>query len=243
MNILVACKIVPDDQDIKATADGSLDFSKAHMVVSSYDKNAIEAATKLANGGYVKVMTVGGAKIDEGKVKKDILARGVDELYMVASEGTASLDAFGTAAELASLAGQIGDYDAIVVGSGSADLYAQQTGVQLAAALNLPYVSGIISGEVAEGKVVVRRLLESEVEIAEVPTPCVLAITPDFAPARICGMKDILAAGKKPMNAVAPAGGASATVEVSVKAPKAVDRKQQIVADVAELAAAIKAAL
>ena len=83
MNILVACKIVPDDQDIKAAPDGSLDFSKARMVISSYDKNAIEAAGMIADGGSVKAIAVGSSKADDSKVKKDILARGIDELFLV----------------------------------------------------------------------------------------------------------------------------------------------------------------
>lgn len=243
MNVLVACKVVPDDRDVKVAADGSLDFSKAQMVISSYDKNAIEAATMIAAGGTVKAITVGGSSCDNAKVKKDILARGVDELFNVASDDTDGLDAFATAAELAALAGKAGDYDVIVVGSGSADLYAQQTGVQLAAALGVPYVSAVIEATAAEGSLSCKRLLESEIELVEVPTPCVIAVTPDFAEARICGMKDILAAGKKPMHAEAASGAQSASVEVSVKAPESVERKLELFTDASEFVAAVKAAL
>ena len=48
MKIVVAFKVVPDDQDIQVSADGSLDFSKAHQVVSTYDLNAMEAAAQFA---------------------------------------------------------------------------------------------------------------------------------------------------------------------------------------------------
>ena len=48
MNILVACKIVPDDQDIKVAGNRDLDFSKARPVISTYDKNALEGAAQLA---------------------------------------------------------------------------------------------------------------------------------------------------------------------------------------------------
>lgn len=37
MNIAVAVKVVPDDQDIAVAADRTLDYSKAHQVVSEYD--------------------------------------------------------------------------------------------------------------------------------------------------------------------------------------------------------------
>ena len=48
MNIVVCCKVVPDDQDIQVAADGTLDYSKAKPIVSAYDLNAIEAAAQLA---------------------------------------------------------------------------------------------------------------------------------------------------------------------------------------------------
>ena len=51
MNIAVAVKVVPDDQDIAVAADRTLDYSKAHQVVSEYDLNAIEAAALLADAG------------------------------------------------------------------------------------------------------------------------------------------------------------------------------------------------
>lgn len=42
MKIVVAVKVVADDQDIFVAGDRTLDYSKAHQVISSYDKNAIE---------------------------------------------------------------------------------------------------------------------------------------------------------------------------------------------------------
>ena len=48
VKIAVAFKVVPDDQDIQVSADGTLDYSKAKNTVSAYDLNAIEAAAQLA---------------------------------------------------------------------------------------------------------------------------------------------------------------------------------------------------
>lgn len=240
MDVVVACKIVPDDQDVKATPDGLLDFSKARMTVSSYDKNAIEAATQIAGDGTVRAITAGCSDINESKVKKDILARGVDELYMAVSDSAASLDAFATANQLTALLGEMGTYDVIVVGDGSADLYAKQVGVQLAAALGLPYASAVIEATASEGKIIARRLLANEIESVEVPTPCVVAVTPDFADARVCGMKDILAAGKKPVHDIDVPEANNVTEEVAVFAPEPAVRKKQMFEDVAEFASALK---
>ena len=247
MNILVACKIVPDDQDVKVAGDGSLDFSRAHKVVSTYDLNAIEAAAQIAaanDGSTAKAISVGPKKADDSKTKKNILARGVDELFLAADDALDGLDAFATAAELAKLAAKAGDWDVIITGDGSADLYAKQTGVQLAAKLGVPFVSGVVSAEAADGKLVAKRLLESEEETVEVPLPAVVSVAPEFAEPRIAGMKDILAAGKKPMNVEGAEGApAKAVEEVSVKAPAEVDRKKEMFDDVDAFAAAVKAAL
>lgn len=244
MNVLAACKIVPDDQDIKPASDGTLDCSRAHMVVSQYDKNALEGAAALKGDGVVKVISVGPASCDDSKVKKDILARGVDELLLVADDACAGLDARATAGELAKLVEAAGAYDVVIVGDGSADLYAKQTGVQLAARLNLPYVAGIIAVEEVDGGVRVRRALENEVEVLDVPTPAVLSIAPEFAEPRILGMKEILAGGKKPSRAMeAESAVANATLEVSCKAPRQVERACELYSDITEFVAAVKAAL
>ena len=77
MNIVVAFKVVPDDQDIQVAADGSLDASKAPQKVSEYDLNAIEAAAQLSaanEGSQVFAVTVGGSRIDDSKLKKNVMA-------------------------------------------------------------------------------------------------------------------------------------------------------------------------
>ena len=249
MNIVVCCKVVPDDQDIQVAADGTLDYSKAKPIVSAYDLNAIEAAAQLADGGRVVAVTAGPADIDDSKLKKNILARGVDELYMTADDACKGLDAHAAAAALADLVAKAGEYDLILCGDGSADDYAQQVDVQLAARLGLPSVNGATKIEAGSGSVTVERTLEDVVEEVEVPLPAVIAVTPDVATPRIPGMKDILAAGKKPMDVKgAPVAPVSAVEVVSCAAPEAAERACNVADASADgaieaFAAALKAAL
>lgn len=252
MNIVVPVKILADDQDIVVAADGSLDFAKAHQIISTYDKNALEAATQLAaanEGSTVKAISVGSAKANDSKTKKDVLARGIDELYMTAGDATADLDARATAVELAKLVAKAGGADLIVCGEGSADLYARQTGAQLASELGMPYASAVISMETVGAGLSAKRLLESELESVEIPLPAVVSVVPDIALPRICGMKDILAAGKKPQDVAEAKGAPQAAVQVvDTKAPEQAERKLQV-ADAADdgaieqFAAALRAAL
>ena len=251
MNIVVAVKVVPDDQDIQVTGAGDLDMSKAHQTISTYDLNAIEAAAQLAaaaGDSTVRAIAVGGAAIDDSKLKKNIMARGVDELYMVADDAAADLDAHATAALLAAQIQALDGCDVVVCGDGSADNYAQQVDVQLAYALGVPSVNGVVKMEANGATIVAERKLEDVVGTVELPCPCVLAVSPDVAIPRIPGMKDILKAGKKPMNVAAAGEIADAAVKtVEVKAPEDVARKLDVKkADddaIAAFAAAIKAAL
>ena len=141
------------------------------------------------------------------------------------------------------------DYDVIICGDGSADIFAQQVDVQLAYKLGIPSVNSVISLEAGAGAITARRKLEDVIETVELPLPCLVAVTPDIALPRIPGMGDILKAGKKPMEVSGAANAyANVTETISVKAPEQVDRKLDV-KDAAEdgaieaFAAAIKAAL
>lgn len=251
MQVLAAIKIVPDGQDIQVAADGSLDFAKARPVVSEYDLNALEAAAQLATAtdGTAIAVTVGPSSIDDSKTKKNVLARGIDELVMVVDNGLADADAFGTAQVLAQVVSDFPAYDVILCGDGSADLYAKQTGAQLAACLDLPYVSSAVALEQKDGVLEVRRKTENEIEVLEVPLPAVVSVLPEATTPRICGMKDILAAGKKPVEQKTLAEAPAAVLEVlTCKAPEQTDRKQEVLnasddGAIEKFAAALKAAL
>lgn len=251
MRILVAVKIVPDGQDIQVAPDATLDFSKARPVVSEYDLNALEAAAQLAaaTDSTTAVITVGSASIDSSALKKSVLARGMDELFMTADDACTGIDAHATAQALAELVSKAGNYDVIICGDGSADLYAKQTGAQLASRLGLPYVAGIISMEQASTMLVCKRKLENEVENIEVPLPAIISVLPEIAIPRICGMKDILSAGKKPMNVAAADVVPDFVLEtVSCMAPEQTERKCDITdagddGAIESFAAALKAAL
>lgn len=249
MNIVVCCKVVPDDQDIQVAADGTLDYSKAKPIVSAYDLNAIEAAAQLADGGRVVAVTAGPADIDDSKLKKNILARGVDELYMTADDACKGLDAHAAAAALADLVAKAGEYDLILCGDGSADDYAQQVDVQLADALGLPVVTAVSAVSVEGAVATCDRMLETQLQTVQVDLPAVISVVPDIALPRIPGMKDILAAGKKPSSVNAASDVAAAVVDVvETKAPQQAERKMEVLdasvdGDLEKFAAALKAAL
>ncbi|MEG2369397.1 MAG: electron transfer flavoprotein [Raoultibacter sp.] len=231
MNIVVSFKVVPDDQDIQIGSDRSLDTSKAPQTISTYDLNAIEAAVQLAQetGGSLKGLSVGTAAINDSKLKKNALARGIEELHFVADDAYCELDAYATAKVLACALKEMPDVSLVMCGDGSSDNYAQQTDVQLAEALGFPLVTAVSKITPEGNALLCERTLEEEIQVVRVNLPAVVSVVPDIAAPRIPGMKDILAAGKKPMHiesAVCPAD--NTLISLSCAAPEQADRKQDI---------------
>lgn len=251
MNIVACYKVVPDAQDIEANADGSLNLDRAETVLGEYDLVAIEEAAKLAEatGGAAVLLSVGGEKLNDTKLVKAALSRGAAELYRVVDPSLDGADAFQTASTLAAALGKM-DYDLVICGEGSADLYAQQVGLLTGSLLGLPVVNAVSSIEAKGDAIVVERTLENEVEVLEVALPAVVSVTSDAVLPRIPQLKDILAAGKKPVTtwtldevAALPK---SPVETLSVKAPESIERKGIVYEgatdeNIAELASNIRA--
>ena len=253
MNTVACYKITPDNQDVAVAPDGSIDLAHAAMVLGEYDLMAIEEAAKVAEAteGRAVLLTAGGEALGDTKLVKAALSRGASELYSVSDPALADADAFQTATVLAAALGKM-EYDLVICGEGSADRYEQQVGSLLGSLLGLPVVNAVSSIEPRDGSVVVERALENEVEVLEVALPAVVSVTTDINMPRIPQLKDILAAGKKPVTTwtLDEVGGlSSACVEtVSVKAPGNVERKKVVyesgsAENVGELAANIRASL
>lgn len=253
MNTVACYKITPDNQDVAVAPDGSIDLAHAAMVLGEYDLMAIEEAAKVAEAteGRAVLLTAGGEALGDTKLVKADLSRGASELYSVSDPALADADAFQTATVLAAALGKM-EYDLVICGEGSADRYEQQVGSLLGSLLGLPVVNAVSSIEPRDGSVVVERALENEVEVLEVALPAVVSVTTDINLPRIPQLKDILAAGKKPVTTwtLDEVGGlSSACVEtVSVKAPGNVERKKVVyesgsAENVGELAANIRASL
>ena len=204
MKVVACFKVVPDDRDIVVAPDGTLDFSRAKQTISAYDLNAVEAAVQLveAVGGSCTVLTVGPASIDDSKLKKNILSRGADDLIMIADDACAGMDTHSTAQAIVKALAQIEGADLVLFGDGSADAYAQQVGIQVGALLGLPTVNCAAALHMEGGSLIVERALEDETEVLSVPLPAVVSVTSDINLPRIAGMKQILAAGKKPQSVV-----------------------------------------
>lgn len=233
MNIITCYKIVPEEQDIVVEKDRSLSFDRAEWKIGQYDLNAVEAGVAIAEaaGGKVMALSVGGKELDNSKLKKGILSRGPEELYLVIDESLGNADSYTTAQTLAAAIRKIGKVDLIICGEGSSDLYAQQVGAQLGQMLKAATINGISKMTVDGERLIAERTLETEIEVLEIPLPAVISVTTDINLPRIPSMKNILAAGKKPttawdLTAIGMTEMDIPTEVVSTLAPEQAERKK-----------------
>ncbi|MES9997116.1 electron transfer flavoprotein [Desulfovibrio aminophilus] len=236
MKIIACCKLVPEEQDIAVKADGTLDLGKAEPKISQFDLNAVEAAVNLRaeNGGEITVLSVGGKALENTKARKDILSRGPDSLTAVIDARLESALPHETAQVLAAAARKM-EFDLILCGDGSGDLYAQQVGSRLGELLGIATIGGvsrIVSA--SDGALVVERTLEDEVEVLEVPLPALVSVSADINVPTIPGMKAILGASKKPVTVwsaqdIGLEERPALVQSVAVQAPKQKERKRLII--------------
>ena len=232
MKIIACYKLVPEEESIKVNSDKTLNLSGAEWKVGQYDLNAVGAGIELmeAVGGEVVVLTAGGEIVDNSKLKKSILSRGPSQMYGIMDSALFGADSYATAQVLKAGVEKIGGADLVLCGEGSGDIYSQQVGSMLGAMLGWPTVNAV-SKVTAEGnKLIVERNLESCVEVLEMELPAVISVTSDINMPRIPGMKDILAAGKKPATIWSPAdvltSAKCVTETVSMLAPEQPGRLQ-----------------
>lgn len=206
---IIACfKWVIDEADIKVDAGSrKLILDRVAYKISAYDRNAIEEAARLQeqHGGSVSAVTV--APPTAKACLKDALSRGPDMAYFVNDPSFADLEPSQTASLLAdAIKGQV-DYDLIICGEGSGDLYTQQVGPILAERLDIPCVTYVnkLSVEDGEKRITAERKLEDGVEAVSLQLPALVTILPDINTPRIPTLKQVLGAAKKPVHSVTPA--------------------------------------
>lgn len=235
MKVVSCYKLVPDVDTIKVNHDRTLDTSSASWEIGQYDLIGVEVATRIieANEGSTLVaLTAGGSITENSKLRKSILARGPKELKIVQDDAIADADCYTVSSILAAAIKKMGDVDLVVFGEGSGDNYAQQTGPMVGAMLGWNNVNAVSKADIVDGKLVVSRAIEECNETLEITLPAVISVSSDSCVPRLASMKDILQAGKKPVEVwsledVGVSAGNKVDT-VSVLAPEQTDRMKVV---------------
>ena len=200
LRIITCFKWVIDQSDIKvAPGSRELILDRAAYRISDYDRFAIEEAVVLQEkyGGTTAAVTVGTSAAR--KSLKDALSRGPEKAYFVQDDSYADLESSQTAAILAAAVKSGIEYDLIICGEGSGDLYAQQVGPRLAEALDIPCATCVSQINVEGQEIIVERKLDDGVEVMALTLPALITVLPEINTPRIPGLKDTLGASKKPV--------------------------------------------
>ena len=199
---VVCFKWVPIDNELRVDpATGTVDVDGARRAVSTYDRNAIEAARRTAPavGGELVGLTAGDARAKGGL--KEALSRGVGRaVHLVV--GDEVMDGHVTARVLAAGIRRLGDVGLVVCGEGAADTYAHEVGPRVAACLGLPVVTNVREMTVVDGVLRAVRTFGGETETVECDLPAVVTVVAEIGPAPIPGLKAVIAAGRGQAEAI-----------------------------------------
>lgn len=207
MRIVVCLKPVPDTAArIKVHKDGTrIDPEGVKFVLGPYDARAIAKAIELrgpAGGGNEVVAISAGASSGEAEAKKrikDALALGADRGIFIPDPAPENRDPLATAKALAAAIQSLGGFDLVLCGRQAVDDQALSVGPMLATLLGAPCVTDAVGMEVQGGVARVRRSAEGRTEVLEVQLPAVITGQRDLADEQYPKLKEILAAGKKPI--------------------------------------------
>ena len=203
MNVLVCIKQVPAKDAPLAIVGSWIKESDIGFEMNEPDSYALEEALRLKekHGGEVIVLSLGPERVKQSI--KEALAKGADRGIHIADDHFAELDPLGTAKVLAAAIAKE-KVDLVLTGLQSDDHGFGQTGVLLAALLNLPHATIIMHIDAQEGKMKLKRELEAGwFQWIECPLPAVLSIQSGINKVRYATLKGIMAAKKKEIATVA----------------------------------------
>jgi len=197
VNIIVCIKQVPAKDAPLAIAGNWIKEPDITFEMNEPDSYALEEALRLKekHGGEVIALSLGPERVKQ--TIKEALAKGADRGIHLADDNFAQLDPLNSAKLLAGAIAKE-KCDLVLTGLQSDDHGFGQTGVLLAALLNLPHATIIMQIEVQGEKMKLKRELEAGwFQWIECPLPAVLSIQSGINKVRYATLKGIMAAKKK----------------------------------------------
>lgn len=189
MKIIVAFKWSRNPADARVGADGNVNWQGVKMAPSDDDPTAMEIAAAIADEGEVIGLTVGDGDVSWAA------ARGAARTVTV-SDVEQHVDSSTTAAVLAAAIRHIDGVDAVLIGDSVWDIGVVSA---LAGSLGWPAVAGVVGATKEQGGLRLTRKLGNELQVLEVDGPAVIAVSASREEKNVPGMKEVLAARKKPV--------------------------------------------
>lgn len=191
MKAVVVYKWARTAADAIVRTDGSIDWRNARMAAGEDDPAALAAAKQVAadTGGTVIGLTIGDGDASWA------LARGVEQAFCVADAPNLA-DNGATAAILAAAIRYIGAVDVVVIGDSKQDA---GVAVALAGELGWPALVGLHLASMPAARLQAVRKADGVLQTLSLPTPAVLGMSAESDADQVPGMKELLAARKRPL--------------------------------------------
>ncbi|NOR18088.1 electron transfer flavoprotein subunit beta [candidate division WOR-3 bacterium] len=199
MNIIVCAKQVVDVSEMKVDSSTKKPILQGvPQKISDIDKNAMEEAIKIKDkhSGKITVLTVGPA--DAKERIKELLAMGADEGILIPYPD--KYDYHVVSNLLTEAIKKIGEYDIILCGEASIDLFSGQIGPRLAGLLNIPQITYAQSVNAEKDKITADRNMGDKSVTTESSYPVLITVTKEINEPRLPSLMQILGAANKPIN-------------------------------------------
>jgi electron transfer flavoprotein beta subunit len=203
MKIVVLVKQVPDSGAERTLneADNTVERGSANNVINEMDEYAIEEALKIkeAQGGDVTVMTMGPERAAESIRKA--LSMGPDAAVHINDEALHGSCAVATSKVLAAALRTL-EADLILCGAESTDGRVQVMPHMLAERLGIGALTGARKLTVDGATLTVERQTDEGYEVVTAATPAIVSVWDTINEPRYPSFKGIMAAKKKPVQAL-----------------------------------------
>ena len=199
MKILVPVKRVVDHNvKIRVKPDGTgVDLANVKMSMNPFDEIAVEQAIRIKEAGQaseIVAVSVGPAQAQE--VLRTALAMGADRAILILAEGRVEPLAVAKILQKVAQAEAAG---LVILGKQAIDDDCNQTGQMLSALLGWSQATFASKIEMADGKAIVTREIDSGLQQIEVSLPAVVTADLRLNEPRYASLPNIMKAKKKPL--------------------------------------------
>ncbi|MCC6905468.1 MAG: electron transfer flavoprotein subunit beta/FixA family protein [Anaerolineae bacterium] len=200
MRIVVCTKETPDTAaKVEVSADGSVSWGDAPLVINPWDEYAVEEALQLKDRGASGITVLAAGTEVTRDALRHALAMGCDDAVLVDDPTLEQADTLLVSKALAAAVRKVDDVGIVLCGRTTTDGGSGLTPVQIGRWLGwstLTYVSRVLAVDFAAGKITVERLLEEGRQVVESPLPVVISVVKEINEPRYPSFMGIRKAGK-----------------------------------------------
>lgn len=203
MHIVVCIKQVPDPQAPAGSfyVDEAVNEPRwspaAEELISTFDLHALEAAARIKEerGAAVTVISLGPQEVEVGL--RRALAAGADRAICLDPGAAPGGDRFAVARALAAAIRKLGTVDLILAGRIAVDWDMGHVPMALSEFLGVPAATPVVGIVPGDGRVTVTRLSDDGRQVADLPLPCLLAVSNELNEPRYPTLRAVLEAQRE----------------------------------------------